>query len=222
MRTCRRTSPRFIPLLLIAAAFIPATAGAKAKKVTKRAVQPSRIVASSGNGLPNPFGRMPARKPPRLRAAGQANWIEGVSQQQQGTNCSILGQIQCIGISSKGATSDLTNANWIDPANPSSTGRYCPAQAGTGQYGGIGLGFRPLARGQTFEIRFKLRSTVQLKGAAASPADELTAAIQSTGVYANPVTPKTWVNVIPDGTAAPANVTYPNPSYTTNANRRTT
>jgi hypothetical protein len=281
MRT-RRQTPRCLPILLLAAvslltaSLVPATAGAK--KVTKRTLRPGQIVQKAQPSLPTPFGRLPARKPPRLRAAGQQNWIEGVSQQQQGTNCSILGQpyaepmvatyvryggldhvpkvgevyygsivtvivgnpcpygysyvateifppkdteflggIQCIGISRAGNTSDLTNANWTDPSN-GSTGRYCPAQAGTGQYGGIGLGFRPLSNGQTFEVRFKLKSNTQLKGAAASPADELTAAIQSTGVYANPVTPKTWINIVPNGQAAPVNVTYPNPAYTNNAN----
>src|SRR3954471_18209351 len=274
------TTPRCLPLLLVAAVSVlaasiaPATAGAKLKAKLTPA---GPIAVKAGPGLPTPFGRMPARQPARFRAAGQQNWIEGVSKQQLGTNCSILGQpysepmvatyvryggldhipkvgevyygsivtvivgtpcpwgysyvateifppkdteflggIQCIGISRAGNTSDLTNANWTDPSN-GSTGRYCPAQGGIGQYGGIGLGFRPLSNGQTFEVRFKLKSNSQLKGAAAAPADELTAAIQSTGVYANPVTPKTWVNVVPNGQAAPVNITYPNPAYTNNA-----
>jgi Thrombospondin type 3 repeat len=276
-----KTTPRCLPILLVAAvsllaaSLVPAAAGAK----TKAKLTPSGPIAvKAGPGLPTPFGQMPARKPARFRAAGQQNWIEGVSKQQLGTNCSILGQpysepmvasyvryggldhvpkvgevyygsivtvivgrpcpygysyvateifppkdteflggIQCIGISSAGNTSDLTNANWTDPSN-GSTGRYCPAQAGTGQYGGIGLGFRPLSSGQTFEVRFKLRSNSELKGAAANPVDDLTAAVHSTGVYANPVTPDTWVNVVPNGQQAPVNVTYPNPAYTTNAN----
>jgi hypothetical protein len=125
----------------------------------------------------------------------------------------VPGSIQCIGQTRSGATEVLTNSTWRDPADNRYTGNYCQTTPSQGLHGGQFLGFRPLASGQIFEIRFKLTSSQQLKGAAASPADELGAYIQSTGVYSD-TTAKTWINVLPAATTDPATVYTPNPPFT--------
>ena len=132
----------------------------------------------------------------------------------RGTQLAPGQAIQCLGVNRNGATENLTNATWRDPANSSLTGRYCPTQASGGSYGGIGFGFRPLAQGQIFELRVKVVSSVALNGAAASPADTLGARIEATGVYSNPAAPRTWINVLPAAQVpAPVSISYPNPPY---------
>ena len=84
----------------------------------------------------------------------------------RGTQLAPGQAIQCLGVNRNGATENLSNATWRDPANPSLTGRYCPAQASSGSYGGIGFGFRPLAQGQIFELRVKVVSSVALRAGA--------------------------------------------------------
>jgi hypothetical protein len=127
----------------------------------------------------------------------------------------VPGSIQCIGTLRNGSVQDITNQTWQDPTDSSRTGRYCPTGTSQGTHGGQWLGFRPLASGQIFEIRFKLVSTQELKGAAASPADELGAYIQSTGTYGD-TTAKTWINVLaPAAPAAPVTIYTPNPAYET-------
>src|SRR5688572_20149781 len=114
-----------------------------------------------------------------------------------GTDFDFAGgkKIECWGYPRSGGREYLTNSNWNFLG---STGRYCPAGPTTGRRSGFyNLGYRPLANGQMFEIVVPVKSSQKLIGASA-PGNSHTflSEIESTGVYANPMAPDVWANVI--------------------------
>ena len=104
-------------------------------------------------------------------------------------------KIECWGRPRNGGLEYLTNSNWNFLG---SSGRYCPAGPTIGKRSGFfNLGYRPLANGQMFEIVVPVKSTQKLIGAAAPGNSHVfLAEIDSTGVYANPMAPDVWANVI--------------------------
>ena len=121
-------------------------------------------------------------------------------------------KIECWGYPSNGGREYLTNTNWNFLG---SSGRYCPAAPTTGKRSGFyNLGYRPLATGQMFEIVVPVKSTQKLIGAAAPGNSHMfLSEIESTGVYANPMAPDVWANVIDPADFAPR-ITLAEPATT--------
>lgn len=110
------------------------------------------------------------------------------------------GQIRCFGQPRNASTfSELTGGNWsftFSNGN-TSTGPYCPTTAGPSQsgYGGIGVGYRPLASGQMFQLFVPIKSTQTLIGAVANPADTITWVLNSSAAYNTLGSASVWTNV---------------------------
>jgi hypothetical protein len=116
-------------------------------------------------------------------------------------------QIKCYGLPRNATDTtpweDLTNASWDFLGQ---SGPYCASQASPSPYhsGGNQIGFRPLANGQLFWVFVPVKSTAELKGAAApSPGDGFTWLTDATGVYANPGRSFVWANVLPNAGSNP-------------------
>ncbi|MBI5310890.1 MAG: hypothetical protein HZB14_07705 [Actinobacteria bacterium] len=118
----------------------------------------------------------------------------------KGTSYDPSRPIRCFGHARSGNVSELTGGSWTLPTG--SSGPYCPTTVGsslTGQ-GGLGVGYRPLANGQMFEIFVPIKSTQELKGAAANPVDEIRWTLSSSGTYDGIGATKVWTNVFAAGT----------------------
>jgi hypothetical protein len=128
-----------------------------------------------------------------------------------GTSIDTSKPIRCFGISRAGNSSELTNESWQLPTG--SSGRYCPQAATAGSYQGAQrLGYRPIGNGQFFEVVVPVRSTVELKGAAGPAEHSVYAYMEATGVYQSPMVASAWVNVFPNGPAAPPAVSFGQPA----------
>ena len=131
----------------------------------------------------------------------------------RGTTVDTSAQIRCFGQPRNASTFiELTGGSW---SHMGYSGKYCPDQVGqsqTGFPGSIGVGYRPLASGQLFEVFVPIKSSDSLQGAGHSPADELHWALSSTGTYSNPGVTSVWVNVLAAGAGTPAIYFARNPS----------
>jgi len=121
----------------------------------------------------------------------------------RGTSVDTGAQIRCFGQPRNAATFiELTGGGW---SFMNSSGPYCPAQVGgslTGTPGAVGVGFRPLASGQLYQLFVPITSSQTLQGAAASPADEVRWVLSSSGTYAKQGATYVWANVFPAGTSS--------------------
>lgn len=108
---------------------------------------------------------------------------------------------------SDGQWVDVTNEPWAYPSGTPS-GQLCKTTVSVGAHGGIDLGLRPLITGTFFQIVVPVVATRELKGAAASPADEFRSYTQSGVVgskwahpeapwnYENPAVARVWATVV--------------------------
>ena len=124
----------------------------------------------------------------------------------RGTSVDTSAPIRCFG--SPRFSSDfgeLTGGMWtLPPDLGGGSGAYCPASVGSSLtgYGQVGVGFRPLANGQMFELFVPIKSTLPLIGAAHSPADEISWVLSSSGTYDQIGSTSVWANVFPAGSGS--------------------
>ncbi|MEA2424792.1 MAG: hypothetical protein QOH13_1202, partial [Thermoleophilaceae bacterium] len=123
----------------------------------------------------------------------------------RGTSVDTSAPIRCFGQPRNANTFvELTGGNWsFTFANGNtSTGPYCPDQVSgslTGTPGAVGVGYRPLASGQLYQIFVPIKSTDTLQGIGHSPTDEIRWVLSSSGTYDNTGATYVWANVFPAG-----------------------
>jgi hypothetical protein len=119
----------------------------------------------------------------------------------RGTSVDTSAPIRCFGQGRTASTfGELTGTTWGPFLG--SNGPYCPSQVGsslTGTSGAVGVGYRPLANGQLYQLFVPIKSTQTLQGAAASPADEIRWVLSTSGTYSNVGATSVWTNVFPAG-----------------------
>jgi hypothetical protein len=119
----------------------------------------------------------------------------------RGTSVDTSAPIRCFGQPRNQNTfQDITNQGWNFL---NSSGQYCPAQVGsslTGTAGAVGVGFRPLANGQLYELFVPIKSTQALQGAAHNPVDQIQWVLSTSGTYSQTGSTAVWTNVFPSGT----------------------
>lgn len=136
----------------------------------------------------------------------------------RGTSVDPSAPIRCFGQPRSSSTfGELTGGNWSFTFQDgrTSTGPYCPTHVGpslTGTSGAVGVGYRPLASGQLYEVFVPVKSTQTLQGAGANPADEITWVTSSSATYVNLGATSVWANVVPAGSGAPFIYFARNPS----------
>jgi hypothetical protein len=101
-------------------------------------------------------------------------------------------KIQCFRTNLNGTETNVTNAGWVHPDNPSIKGKYCdPTQVSQGANGSV-LSYALLAQGQSLHIVFPLRSTKKLSGIAEpNNASKMTSTISEPGITTT-VQPYQW------------------------------
>src|SRR4051794_16143337 len=120
----------------------------------------------------------------------------------RGTTVDTSKQIRCFGQGRTASTfGELTGGTWGPFLG--STGQYCPASVGgslTGTSGAVGVGFRPLANGQLYELFVPIKSSQNLIGAAHNPVDEIRWVLSTSGTYSQTGSTSVWTTVVPAGT----------------------
>ena len=120
----------------------------------------------------------------------------------RGTTVDTSKPIRCFGQSRTASTfGELTGGNWGPFLG--SSGPYCPASVGsslTGTSGAVGVGFRPLANGQLYELFVPIKSSQTLIGAAHNPVDEIRWVLSTSGTYSQIGSTSVWTTVVPAGT----------------------
>jgi hypothetical protein len=122
----------------------------------------------------------------------------------RGTSVDTGAPIRCFGEPRNTSSFvELTGGGW---SFNGFSGPYCPASVGpslTGTAGAVGVGFRPLASGQLYELFVPITSTQTLVGAGTSPADEIRWVLSSSGTYTNVHATSVWANVVPAASGTP-------------------
>lgn len=119
----------------------------------------------------------------------------------RGTAYDSSAAIRCFGIPRNASDFiELTGGNWSYTFmnGSSSSDSWCPATVGnsmTSTSGAIGVGYRPLANGQMYQLFVPIKSTLELTGPLASPADEIRWILSSSGTYSNTGQTSVWTNV---------------------------
>lgn len=90
----------------------------------------------------------------------------GTSLAINGASSDVNDKIRCYRHNLNGTVTDVTNAPWVHPDNPSINGKYCGSTETFAGPNGTILSYALLAQGQSLEIIFPLRSTVKLAGIA--------------------------------------------------------
>src|SRR3954453_23179645 len=120
----------------------------------------------------------------------------------RGTSVDTSKQIRCFGQGrTQNTFGELTGGTWGPYFG--STGQYCPASVGgslTGTSGAVGVGFRPLANGQLYELFVPIKSSQNLIGAAHNPVDEIKWVLSTSGTHSQTGSTPVWPSVVPAGT----------------------